>query len=150
MSIGKILVRALLPVIACITVASVSQACEFQYELTFPDGSVLNVTPDREVDLDLGEEYVIMVRFIPDHRRCETPPDATLYLLQEEKWKTGKDHLPLGLLSTSAWSESTEPRTVSWEQELRFEALSEGGWALEVLRECPRGGYDESLHFTVR
>ena len=140
----------LLPFAVLLTTLSAALACEFQFELTLPDGSVQRVTPDREVDLELGEMYILEVRFIPDHRRCETPPQATLYLMQEEKWKVGKDDLPLGLLSMSSWSDSTAERSGAWEQVLRFRASMEGNWSLEVLRECERGGYDESLHFQVR
>jgi hypothetical protein len=140
----------LLPFAVLLTTLSAALACEFQFELTLPDGSVQRVTPDREVDLELGEMYTLEVQFIPDHRRCETPPQATLYLMQEEKWKVGKDHLPLGLLSMSSWSDSTAERSGAWEQVLRFRASMEGNWSLEVLRECERGGYDESLHFQVR
>jgi hypothetical protein len=149
-SVLKETFRFFLPAIAILAVASASLACEFQFELTFPDGSVQSITPDREVDLKLGEQYALEVRFIPDHRRCETPPEATRYVLQEEKWKAGKDYLPLGLLSMSSWNESAESRSGAWEQELRFAALIEGNWALEILRECTKGGYDESLHFQVR
>jgi hypothetical protein len=140
----------LLPVISVMTILSSALACEFQFELTLPDGSIRRITPDQEVGLELGETYTLEVRFIPDHRRCETPPEATLYLMQEEKWKTGKDNLPLGLVSMSAWEEAAEARSGAWEQVLGFEASMEGDWALQILRDCTRGGYDESLHFQVR
>jgi hypothetical protein len=140
----------LLSFTALLTTFSAALACEFQFELTLPDGSVQRVTPDREAVLELGETYTLEIQFTADHRRCETPPEATLYLMQEEKWKVGKDYLPLGLLFMSSWSESTAERSGAWEQVIRFRASMEGNWELEVLRECERGGYDESLHFQVR
>ena len=41
-----------------------------------------NITPDREVDLKLGDQYELEVRIVQDHRRCETPPDATVNILE--------------------------------------------------------------------
>ena len=39
----------LLSFTALLTTFSAALACEFQFELTLPDGSVQRVTPDREV-----------------------------------------------------------------------------------------------------
>jgi len=136
--------------LALVVGVSLAMACEFQFELMSPDGSVQRIMPNREVDLELGKSYTLEVRFTPDHRRCDIPPEATLYLLQDEKWKSTKDYLPLGLLSMGEWTVSQEEREGSWEQELRFSALKEGDWALEIVRECPKGGYDEFLQFQVR
>lgn len=122
-------------------------ACEFCFTVFSDDGEVFNIRPGNEVALDLGETYTIKVEFIQDHRMCETPPEATVYLLEDEKWKTQKDYLPLILVEQGEWKASS---STSYEQELVFRAQESGPATLEVIRECTKGGYDEEIMFKVK
>jgi len=87
------------------------------------------------------------VEFVQDHRNCVTPPEATVYLLQEEKWNSSKEYLPLMLNEQKSWNEIS-PGT--WVQELIFTAHESGKAELEIIRDCPKGGYDETLEFKVK
>jgi len=122
-------------------------ACEMHFSLVFPDGSEQEVVPGKSVSLASGNSYTLKVEFIQDHRKCVTPPDQTVYLLQDEKWKSTKDYLPLQLLAQSEWHEATSD---SWLQEIGFRAVQQGEWELEVIRNCPKGGYDEYIAFQVK
>ena len=122
-------------------------ACELHFTMFSDDGEVFEIRPGKEVDLELGETYTLKTEFIQDHRKCETPPEATVYLLEDEKWKTQKDHLPLLLVKPGEWKASS---STSYEQELLFRAQESGTFTLEVIRECPKGGYDEEIMFTVK
>ena len=145
----SLIVLAVLIVLFVVAVGAV--ACEMQFRLTEPDGTVQRLTPDRAVFLAAGERYTLEVQFIPDHRRCDIGPEGTLYLLQEEKWKVDKEHLPLQLLSVGAWEpDQNDLRSGTWVQDLVFEPEVQGEWALEVVRICPKGGYDEFLLFHVQ
>ena len=121
-------------------------ACEFHFTLFSDNGEVFNIRLGNEVALDSGETYKMKIEFVQDHRKCETPPEATVYLLEDEKWKTEKDYLPLVLVEKGEWKPSS---STSYEQELVFQAQESGAVALEVLRECPKGGYDEEIVFKV-
>jgi hypothetical protein len=121
-------------------------ACEMRYSLLQPDGNRLDVSPGSPVILHTGESYVLQVEFVQDHRKCVTPAEETVYLVDEEKWKETKEYLPLQLLSQSNWVEVSPGR---WEQEIGFQPVRRGECVLEVIRECPKGGYDERLVFQV-
>jgi hypothetical protein len=122
-------------------------ACEFNFTIFSDNGEVLTVRPGSEVALVLGETYKMKVEFVQDHRKCEIPPEATVYLLGDEKWKTQKDYLPLVLIERGEWEPSS---STSYEQELVFIAQERGPATLEVIRECPKGGYDEEIVFEVK
>jgi len=125
-------------------------ACEMRYSLVQPDGNELDISPGdpagTPVILHAGESYTLQVVFIQDHRKCVTPAEETVYLVDEEKWKLTKEYLSLQLLSQSDWREVSTGR---WEQEIEFQPLREGECVLEVIRDCPKGGYDERLVFRV-
>ena len=122
-------------------------ACEMHFSLVFPGGSEQEVVPGKSVSLVSGNSYTLKVEFVQDHRKCVTPPDQTVYLLQDEKWKSTKDYLPLQLVDQSEWHEAISD---SWLQEIEFRAVQQGEWELEVIRDCPKGGYDEYLPFLVK
>ena len=122
-------------------------ACEFHFALFSDNGEVFDIRPGNEVVLDSGETYKMKIEFVQDHRKCETPPEATVYLLEDEKWKTEKDYLPLVLVEKGEWKPNS---STSYEQELVFKAQERGTVTLEVLRECPKGGYDEKIVFMVK
>lgn len=122
-------------------------ACEMQFRLTSPDGAIQNIHPGKVVSLSHGESYFLQVEFCQDHKKCVTPAEETVYLLSEEKWKSTKDYLPLQLVSQGEWvSNSSEV----WVQEIIFEASQKGLWELEIVRDCPKGGYDEIILFEVQ
>ncbi len=121
-------------------------ACELNFSLVSPEGEQ-KIVPGKEIRLALGENYSLTVEFIEDHRRCITPPEETMYILQEEKWKISKDHLPLQLIELGDWvMESGD----GWIQKIDFIPREEGTWRLEIIRDCPKGGYDEYLTFHVQ
>jgi len=122
-------------------------ACEMNFTLTHPDGTSTTISPVAPVPLLIANTYSLKVEFVEDHKRCITPPEETVYLLEEEKWKTAKDYLPLKLISKDDWI-ATDDNT--WIQEIKFEAIEKGDWNLEVLRECPKGGYDEIITFKIK
>lgn len=121
-------------------------ACEMYFSLVFPGGSEQEIVPGRNVFLTSGESYTLKIEFVQDHRKCVTPPEKTIYLLQDEKWKSTKDHLPLQLVSQAEWNQVASD---SWMQEIEFCTVQQGEWELEVVRDCPRGGYDEYIIFQV-
>ena len=121
-------------------------ACEMNFSLFSPEGEQ-KIVPGKEVRLALGETYSLTVQFIEDHRKCVTPPEETMYILQEEKWKISKDHLPLQLIALGDWvMESGD----GWVQKIDFTPREKGTWNLEIIRDCPKGGYDEYLSFQVQ
>lgn len=122
-------------------------ACEMHFSLISSDGAIQNILPGKSTSLSQGESYILQVEFIQDHKRCVTPAEETVYLLLEEKWKSTKDYLPLQLVSQGEWiSDSSE----AWTQEINFEATQKGQWELEIVRDCPKGGYDEIIIFQVQ
>jgi hypothetical protein len=122
-------------------------ACEMHFSLLHPDGSEQVIFLGKSTVLKEGKEYLLRVQFVEDHRRCLTPPEETVYLLNDEKWKSAKEHLPLILLSQSQWE---EVYVHTWEQEIRFKAQESGEWELQIVRDCPKGGYEEQLTILVR
>jgi hypothetical protein len=128
-------------------------ACTFRYSLTGSDGKAAALSPGRDAPLSAGKTYTLSVTFEPDHRNCATPVDATAYFLEGEAWKTAKDGAaaggdsPLILLSLGAWMRETPQR---YTQALTFTAGVEGRFDLEVVRDCPKGGYDDYLTFVVK
>jgi hypothetical protein len=122
-------------------------ACEMSYTLTDAAGGSRSIVPGSPVNLQKGETYSLFVSFTEDHGNCTVAPEETVFLLDEEKWKASKNHLPMQLLSDIEWKDTSSN---SHEAELKFKAVQTGRWDLEVLRECDRkGGYDEYLIFSV-
>ena len=143
-------------------------ACTFQYSLKGPDGKAAALSPGRDAPLSAGKTYTLSVTFLPDHRNCTTPVDATVYLFEGEAWKAAADRTPesrlpqnqmtqdgrpqdqrppLALLSKSAWVQESPQR---FTQTLTFIAAMKGRFDLEVVRDCPKGGYDDYLTFVVK
>jgi len=74
-----------------------------------------------------------VVHFKEDHNNCKVAPEETLFLLDEEKWKSSKDYLPLQLAGSINW---TDINSRTHETELTFKAVKIGDRELEVFREC--------------
>lgn len=135
--------------IAVFQLSSAVFACEMHFHLISPDGGVQEISPDKSAVISQGEMYTLEVEFIEDHKRCVTPPEETVYLIQEEKWKASKDYLPLQLIEQKEWVNGPDSSS-ALVQDLAFTALQKGDWDLEIIRDCPKGGYDEFLTFHVQ
>ena len=122
-------------------------ACEFSFALINADGSSQNLRPGTDIDLELNNTYTMKIALTEDHRRCNLTPEDTDFLLEEEKWKTSKDYLPLQLLDKISWfSQDSRHHTT----EISFQTVESGIFELEVLRDCDKKeGYDEFIHFIV-
>ena len=141
--------RLALGVLIVVSLFLVSQnilACEMHFSLIPVKGTAENIVPGREIPLSIGGNYTLQVEFLQDHNRCITPAEETVYLISEEKWKSTKDYLPLQLVEFGEWTSNSER---VWTQEITFEASQEGLWELEIIRDCPKGGFDETLVFHV-
>ena len=121
-------------------------ACEMVFHLTGPDASDVRVLPGSTIPLQLGAEYSLQVEFTEDHRNCSVPPEDTLFLLDGSKWKTSKTTLDLVLLQDIKWEELS--RTLN-SCTISFIADKSGPSVLQIIRDCKKGGYDESFTFTV-
>ncbi len=145
---GRWTVRALLVAGFLLIGAGLSFACEFTFSLTDSNGDTRTVVPGNTVEIESGASYLLTVRYSEDHARCAVPPEDTMFLLDEEKWRASKDHLPLRLTQDPSWQDVGGDRT--HESRLSFTAMEEGEWTLEIVRECDRKeGYDESFVFSV-
>ena len=133
-------------VIFLLSTASVF-ACEFTFTLTNADGSSRNLRPGTDINLELNKTYTLKIALTEDHRNCKLSPEDTDFLLNEEKWKTTKDHLPLQLLDKISWSsQDSRHHTV----EFSFHTTVAETCELEVLRDCDKKeGYDEFIQFVV-
>ena len=122
-------------------------ACEMTFMLSDSSGNSRTVIPGKKIVLKRGETYSLVIRFKEDHNNCKVAPEETLFLLDEEKWRSSKDYLPLKLEGSINW---TDINSRIHETELTFKAAKSGDWELEVIRECKKKeGYDEYLLFSV-
>ncbi len=120
-------------------------ACEFTYMIRSSDGKSERVIPGRPAELESGESYTLTVSYREDHKNCIVAPEDTLFLVEEERWREGKDYLALTLVSSEGWKSDGR----SHEASFVFTASKQGEWPLEVIRECTRGGYKATLLFRV-
>jgi hypothetical protein len=123
----------------------------FQYSLKSADGKLTPFTPGKGIPLSAGGTYTLSVTFIPDHRNCTTPAEATACSLAGvAAAKDGvpeNNRTPLALVSPGAWVRgSSRPYT----QTLNFTACEKGRFDLEVVRDCQKGGYVDYLSFVVK
>lgn len=135
----------LVPLVFMLAAAAPLAACEFTYTISGPGLSAVRVIPGVPVALSSGAQYTLSVAYREDHRNCLVPPEDTVFLVEEERWKAGKDYLPLQLLEAQPWSDSGRSLATT----LSFRAGEPGTWPVQVIRECSRGGYDQTLLFTV-
>jgi hypothetical protein len=143
----KRLIISLGIIITAVLTGTAALACEMNFTVVSNSGESFEVRPNKPVTLETKETYTLEVEFVQDHRNCIVPAENTVFLLNEEKWKEGKDYLPLLLLSQSGW---TEVSSGTWEQNLGFVAQESQKTELEVIRDCPKGGYDETLEFKIK
>jgi len=119
------------------------------------DGSRL--VPGQSVVLTAGSTHVLSIVFAEDHGNCTLLPEKTVFLLNDEKWKEGKDYLPLVLKSPVVWKSVSSTRH---ETSISFTAGSAGSAGsagpagsvvLEVIRDCDKkAGYDEKFMFVIK
>ncbi|WP_320130116.1 hypothetical protein [uncultured Sphaerochaeta sp.] len=121
-------------------------ACEMSFHLTGPQYSDTRVLPGSTISLQQGEIYNLEVEFTEDHRNCTVPAEDTLFLVDGSKWKTSKTSLALVLEHEINWVEESRYINTSI---LTFEANKDGSTVLDILRDCRKGGYDESITFMV-
>ena len=123
-------------------------ACKMNFKLIDENGTTQLVTPGRAVTLAEGEIYTLVVNFTEDHNNCKVDADETEFLLEEEKWKSSKDYLPLQLINSISWRDVGKLSHVA---ELKFKASDIGRWELEIIRDCTKkDGYDEYFTFVVK
>ena len=118
-----------------ILLASATFACDLSFVLTDPNNSSRTVVPGKAVQLTEGEAYSLTVRFAEDHGNCPLAPQETVFLLEEEKWKSSKDYLPLKLSGGTVW---TSRGARDHETVLCFRAEQKGQWELEIIRDRTR------------
>ncbi len=130
-----------------ISVIFYSTACEINYYISDNNGESRSVSPDKKTLLNNGESYTLHVDYLQDHGRCDVKYDDTLFILEDEKWKTSKDYLPLVLTTKIIWSGISKR---NFETAIKFNVKESGSFNLEIIRDCDRKeGYDESLQFQV-
>ena len=123
-------------------------ACQMRFKLIDENGTSQVVTPGRAVTLTEGEIYTLVVEFTEDHGNCPVDADETEFLLEEEKWKSSKDYLPLQLINSISWRDVGKLSHIA---ELKFKASDTGSWELEIIRDCTKkDGYDEYFTFVVK
>jgi hypothetical protein len=124
-----------------------SFACEFSFTLINEDGSSRTIRPGTNIELELDNTYTMEIALTEDHRNCRLVPEDTDFLLEEEKWKTSKDYLPLQLVDKISWSSQDSRHHTA---EISFQAVTAGKSELEVLRDCDKKeGYDEFIRFVA-
>jgi len=143
----KRIIIAAMVIIMAVFIGTAALACEMHFTVVSKDGESVELRPGKELKLGLGETYTMRVEFVEDHNNCTTPPNRTVYLLEDEKWKPEKDYLPLFLEEEGGWEEIS-PGT--WVQKINFIAQEEGRIELEVVRDCPKGGYNETFEIRVK
>jgi hypothetical protein len=144
---GRTLLWTALMMISALTLFSSENlgACEFTYILEGPGHEETRLIPGIPVSISSDSHYSLSISYREDHRNCLVPPEDTLFLVEEERWRTGKDYLALELLDDIEWEVSGRALSA----QLSFQANRIGTWPLQVIRECTRGGYDQALLFTV-
>jgi hypothetical protein len=88
-------------------------ACTFQYSLKGPDGKAVALSPGWDAFLSAGKTYTLSAAFLPDHRNCATPVDATAFLFGGEVWKAAEDGAPEGQASVPGAKDVPAPAGVS-------------------------------------
>lgn len=120
-------------------------ACEFTYTLEGPGQTEARVIPGVPLQLKSDTIYTLNISYREDHRNCLVPPEDTLFLVEDERWKQGKEYLALELMEDIVWTANGKEKQTT----VHFETHAPGTWPLQVIRECSRGGYDQTILFTV-
>jgi hypothetical protein len=139
-----------------LTAAPNLHACEFDLALNrVNDQSDLMggegarpVSLESHASLHTGYTYDLTITYREDHRNCRVPPEDTVFLLQDARWRTGRETQGLVLLADIVWSTVDTGRHAAT---LRFRVVEPGEYRLQIIRVCPRsgGGYDETFVITA-
>lgn len=121
--------------------AAVGHACIFTYTLVGPDGSV-EIRSGTPAHVVTGESYRIEIAMRENHANCRIQPEDTLFLLEEGRWRLLRDTQPLVLLEEIVWEQTGSRRYATV---VSFSVAQAGAWRVDVIRECDRGGYHETL-----
>jgi hypothetical protein len=132
--------------IALLALTSAS-ACELSFKLVDSSGASRRILPGATIALKAGSSYVLSVEFVEDHRNCSVPPEDTFFLIGDADWAAGRKDQGLVLAKSVEWIE--EGRTVN-RADIAFTAAKAGTYDLGIFRDCPKGGYDETITFTVK
>ncbi len=127
--------------------AAASWACVLELKLVGPDGKETSIRPGSSVALSRGAAYTLVVRYVEDHGNCKIAPEKTAFILGDEKWRPGKEGQALSLKANPAWVADGRSAHVARHE---FVAAVQGRVSLEILRDCPKGGIDEVVHFDIR
>ena len=123
-------------------------ACIFTYTLVGPDSSTeerVSMEPGVAVPVEQGKEYRIEITMREDHGNCSIRAEDTLFLLEETRWRVGRETQPLVLLYPISWQ-----RTGSrgYTTIIEFVVNKPGAWTIDVIRDCDREGYHQRLLLT--
>ncbi|MGL1892324.1 MAG: hypothetical protein OCD02_11900 [Spirochaetaceae bacterium] len=123
-------------------------SCEIGYTLVDSSGIEKHISPARIIELKKLEKYTLIINYFQDHGRCDVDVNDTDFILEEEKWKTSKDHLPLQLLEKITWEQIGSRNFIT---KINFNVNNFEKAALEIIRDCDRkSGYDEYLDFIIK
>jgi hypothetical protein len=147
MNISTAARRLFLTAALALLALSLASACEMSFKLVDASGASRRVLPGATIPLKAGSSYVLSVEFVEDHRNCAVPPGDTRFLLDGAAWRPNAKDQGLALSKAIAWIE--EGRTAN-RADISFTAGAAGSCELGILRDCPKGGYDESIVFVVR
>ncbi len=121
-------------------------ACEMAFRLEGQEYSTVEIHPGSAIKLVKGQSYKLTVEFIEDHRNCRVPACDTYFLLDNEKWKLKKESQGLIIKSMTEWDEKTQTKN---SMVIEFTASVQGVHELQIVRDCPKGGYNEKISFSV-
>ena len=137
--VGVAMALFLLPTLA-------AYACIFTYVLIGPDESN-EIRSGATATVRAGEVYRIEIAMRENHNNCDLEADDTMFLLEEGRWRVGRETQPLVLRSEIEW-ERTGSR--SYTTAIEFLAAEIGTWTIDVVRECHRGGCHEWIAIETR
>jgi len=126
--------------------ATAAFACEIRFSLIGEDGKERVVEPGETVVLQQGSVYRLVLQYYEDHRSCQVRPEDTLFFLDGSRWRVGRDTAPLILNAPIVW---VSPASRTQRTEIEFVANLRGSTILEIVRECPKGGFKGAITFTV-
>jgi len=122
-------------------------ACEMSFTLVDGSGAARKVLPGSTVALKSGASYTLRVEFVEDHRNCPVPPGDTVFLMGASAWRAGAADQGLVLSKAISWIENSKTKNSA---DIAFTAAKVGSFALGIVRDCPKGGYDERIVFSVK
>ncbi len=142
----RIRLRGAIIVAMILCPALTAYACIFTYVLVGPVEET-EVRTGTTTTVSAGEVYRIEIAMRENHNNCDLQAEDTLFLLEEARWRVGRETQPLVLMSDIVW-ERTGAR--SYTSAIEFRAAQAGTWTIDVIRECHRGGCHEWITIEAR